>query len=82
MPFDKLRGHCRLSLSKPTAASSVFPGRRPIHLAVVLRQVTFHPIYIRFRNVDTTASAPHDSAGRHHRARYGNDASVDGIANE
>src|SRR4249920_29516 len=37
--------------------SSVFPGRRAIHLAVVLRQVTPHPVHFRIRYVNTTTSA-------------------------
>ena len=61
---------------------SVFPGRRAIHLAVVLRQVTLHPIHIRCGNVDATASALHDAARRHHSARYRQDFAVDDIADQ
>ena len=58
---------------------SVFPGRRAIHLAVVLRQVTLHPIHVRLGNVDATASALHNAAGRHHSPRNGYDLAVHDI---
>jgi hypothetical protein len=67
---------------RPRLAGSVFPGRRAIHLAVVLRQVTLHPIYVRRGNVNTTASTLHDAASGHHSARYGKDFAVDDIADQ